>query len=338
MPARIGLKPLAELCRRAGTAHAAGVDARTIWKREAERGNAAQRRHLSVVSQAINRGSTIGEALAKTGDYFPPLARDMVEVGERTGKVDEALNRLARHYEHMRAVRSAFLAGISWPMFQLFIAVIVIGAFIGLMGLFPKEDSIDILGFGLVGLRGVTVYSTIVGALVLFAFLVIRGIARGALSAALMAPLMGMPTVGRWLQLMAMSRMSWSLGMAVESGMDAVQCTEVALRSTQNRYFTQHMDEITQQIKRGRQLHEAFATPGLFSQDFLDAVEVGEQTGRVAESMEVLSRQYEEQGKAAMQALAVAGGVAVCVLVAAVMIFFIFRLAMFYVDKLNSFM
>ncbi len=34
---RIGIKPLVGLCRRLSMAFEAGIDARTIWKREAER-------------------------------------------------------------------------------------------------------------------------------------------------------------------------------------------------------------------------------------------------------------------------------------------------------------
>ena len=128
------------------------------------------------------------------------------------------------------------------------------------------------------------------------------------------------------------------LGMSVESGMSANKCAEVALRSTQNRYFTQHLETIDRSITGGDSLCDSFGKADVFSQDFLDAVAVGEETGRLGESMSTLSKQYEEQAKVAMHAMAIAGGVAVWALVAAIIIFFIFRFALFYVGLLENLM
>jgi len=47
---RIRTKPLAELCRRSGMALEAGIDARTVWAREAERARGAMQRKLLSVS------------------------------------------------------------------------------------------------------------------------------------------------------------------------------------------------------------------------------------------------------------------------------------------------
>ena len=41
---QIGVKPLEGLCRRVGTALEAGIDARTVWAREAERARGAMQR------------------------------------------------------------------------------------------------------------------------------------------------------------------------------------------------------------------------------------------------------------------------------------------------------
>jgi type II secretory pathway component PulF len=224
-------------------------------------------------------------------------------------------------------------------MIQLVVAILLIGIVIWVMGFIQAQGmDIDMVGFGLTGTRGAIIYFASVGVFFAGAFFFVRSLMHGKLSALVMTPLMKLPVIGRWLQLMSMSRMAWALGMSVESGMAANNCVEVALRSTQNRYFTQHKQAINSSITRGDSLHDAFSATGAFSQDFLDAVGVGEETGRLGESMATLSRQYEEQAKVAMQAMAIAGGVGVWVLVAAIIIFFIFRFALFYVGLLNSLM
>ena len=71
---RIGLKPLVGLCRRLSTATGAGIDTRTVWAREADRAVGPLRRHLLAVSEAVNRGESLADALAPTGDFFPPCS------------------------------------------------------------------------------------------------------------------------------------------------------------------------------------------------------------------------------------------------------------------------
>lgn len=335
--ARIPLKQLSELCRRTATSHAAGVDARKIWKREASTGNARKRRELGKVSQAIDRGSTLYDALAQTDNYLPKLVRDLVYAGEQTGKIDQVLNRLGQYYEFVRSLRTAFLVGIAWPMFQLVIAVLVVGLVIYISGLLQSgSDQFDMVGFGLMGGRGALIYFAIVGAISAGAYLLIRSLLMGKLSNFVMGPLMKVPIVGKSLRLMALSRLSWALGMAVESGVDINKSLEVAINSTQNSFYTRHLPGIQSKIKRGETLYDALLLPDVFPEDFLDAVAVGEESGKLEESLTRLAAQYEEQGKAAMSALAVASGILVWVGVGVFIIYFIFRFAMFYLGILED--
>ncbi len=337
MASRIPLKQLSELCRRTATSHAAGVDARTIWKRESQTGNSRKRHQLEKVSHAINQGSTLSDAMALTDNYLPRLVRDLVYAGEQTGKIDEVLNRLGQYYEFVRSLRAAFLVGIAWPMFQLVVAVLVVGLVIFITGFLQTGNKpIDMVGFGLIGTRGVIIYFLIVAAMSVGAFLFLRSLLMGRLSTVVMAPLMRVPVIGTSLRLMSMSRLSWALGMAVESGVDLKKSVDLAIRSTQNSFYTRHLPEIQSRISRGESLYDSLLIPDVFPQDFLDAVAVGEESGKLEESLSRLAAQYEQQGKAAMSALAVASGILVWIGVGAIIIYFIFRFAMFYLGILED--
>lgn len=341
--ARIGLKDLAELCRRTATSHATGIDARKTWEREANTGNSRKQREFQKVSNAINKGSSLAESLRQTEDYLPPMMIDMVDVGEQSGRLDESLNRLGAYYEQLRSLRSGFLIGIAWPAIQLFLAVCAIGFVIWVMGMLDAgntggRDDIDtdILGFGLKGNSGLAIYFTIVGAIGVAGFFFIRSLIGGRLSSVVMGPLMKTPGLGPALRALAVSRLSWALGMSFEAGMPADKCVDVALRSTQNSFFTQHNRPIQAKIKRGESLYKTFLETGAFPNDFLDSLMVGEESGRLGDSMEAISREYERKGKAAMQGLAVVAGVAVWVLVGCFIVFMIFRIAFFYLGLLED--
>ena len=107
---------------------------RTVWAREADRARGPLRRHLLTISHAINRGESLADALAPTGDFFPTLFREMIAVGEQTGHLDAVLAQLADHYQNQLDMRRIFLAAITWPMVQLGIAVVIVGFLIWIMG------------------------------------------------------------------------------------------------------------------------------------------------------------------------------------------------------------
>ena len=83
----IRIKDLAGLCRRLAISLGAGIDVRTVWAREADRATGrAARGQLRAVSEAINRGQSVAEAIAETGSFFPTLFCELAEVGEQTGQ------------------------------------------------------------------------------------------------------------------------------------------------------------------------------------------------------------------------------------------------------------
>jgi type II secretory pathway component PulF len=180
---RMPLKPLAALCRRVAIALLAGIDLRTVCAREAQQARArAARQRLAAVSRAINQGKSLTNALLLTGDFFPALFREMVEVGEQSGHLGEVFSQLAEHYEGQVGLRRSFLAAIAWPVLQLAAALAIIGFLIWIMGFVGQftGTTIDTLGFGLVGNRGLAIYSAVLVAAGALLFVCIRAASRGA--------------------------------------------------------------------------------------------------------------------------------------------------------------
>ena len=132
---RISTRELAQLCRRLAIAVEAGIDARTMWAKEAQRAKGHTRSHLQIISRAANQGESLRDALKETGDFFPVLFREMVAVGEQTGKLDAIFAQLAENCQERMKLRRQFLAVITWPMIELIAAVGIIGFLIWIMGI-----------------------------------------------------------------------------------------------------------------------------------------------------------------------------------------------------------
>ena len=334
---RIKIGPLAALCRRQATALGAGIDVRTVWAREVElaRGQAARTR-MTGISEAVAGGETLAAALAETGDYFPTLFRELVDVGEQTGHLSEVFARLAENYEDQVKMRRVFLGAIAWPVIQLGIAVLVIGFLIWFMGMIG-DGKIDPLGFGLVGNTGLAIYATFVAMVAAAISFLIAAVRRGLVwTGPIQRLVLRLPGIGKPLRTLALARLAWSMHLTMKTGMEVRRALRLSLQSTRCVIYTDQVDPIDTQIMAGNSIHEAFLGTGAFPAEFLDVLAVGEQSGRIVESMERLSRQYQDHARTALETLNVIAGFAVWGIVAAIIILMIFRLFGFYLGQIND--
>ena len=193
-------------------------------------------------------GQSLTEAVNDCGTYFPGLFREMVEIGEQTGKLAEVLRRLAEHYEHQLRLRRMFLGQITWPVLQLTIAILVIGLYIWVLGMMPpmqNGEPFDILGFGLYGGRGVAIYFTFIGMIVLGGVL-LYGASRRGLSGTggLQKVLLRAPVIGPCLRTLALSRLAWSLHLTLDTGMELSRAIPLSFRSTNNAHYIEHSEGV----------------------------------------------------------------------------------------------
>ena len=326
---RIGVQPLAALCRRLATALGAGVDVRTVWAREALSAQGASRRRYADISQMIEAGATISDALNVTGNYFPDFFRALVKVGEESGHLPEVFRQLAEHYEHYLKLRRSFLSAITWPVIELTLALSVIGLLIWVMGAIPslQKNQTDLLGLGLMGNRGLVIYLFSLAALVGFGVFVYRAAARGMLWVAPIQHLvMHVPQLGSALRTLALARLAWAMHVTLNSGMNLRPAMKMSLASTHNVIYTRHIDSVLAAIAAGNEVHEALAETGAFPFEFVESVRVGEESGRLVESMAHLSDEYQDQARLAMNTLSVLMGMGVFMLIGAVIIFAIYQI------------
>ena len=331
---RIRQYELAELCHRLAVSLESGIELRKVFARESTgRSSAKVRNRLEIISRAVARGSSLHDAVAETGVFFPPFFRAMVEVGEQTGHSAEIFRHLSEHYERQLQLRRMFLQSITMPMIQLSAALGIIGLMIWLMGFI----NVDVLGFGLMGTPGLIRYAGCVTVVVLILAFVVEANRRGVFwTRPIEYGVLKVPVLGGALQTLALSRLAWSLQLTYGVGMDLQRALDMSLRSMQNRYYTDRCEDVVRSLRRGQEISEALASTGAFPNDFLDALEVGEKSGRLPETMATLSNQYQDRAQRALATLTTLAGFAVWAIVATIIIFFIWRIFSFYLGVLNN--
>ena len=93
---------------------------------------------------------------------------------------------------------------------------------------------------------------------------------------------------------------------------------------------------ILESIESGETLTVALAESGLFPDEFIEMVDVGETSGTVPEALHRLSPQFEEQARRSLKTLTAALGMLVWLTVAGFIVFFIFRFVLWYVGMITD--
>jgi type IV pilus assembly protein PilC len=340
LPPQLSNHALAELCHRLTVETDAGIDIRRTWQREANIARGRLRPLIAAVRDAVARGDSLSVALARTGGVFPPLFLEMAHVGEQTGTLGKVFRRLESHYRHQVRAQRIFLGAIAWPLIELAFAIVVIGILIWVLGVIAQRNNgqpIDILGFGLVGNRGLLIYTNFIIAVGLCVAGLVIAVKRGMLwTRPLQHALVRLPAIGQALERIVLERVAWALHLTLNVEMDLRRIVPLVLRTTGNDYYIRHTDQMVKDVAAGNPLHVAFARSGAFPPDFIDALSVAEESGRIVESMERLANRYEEEAESAVRTLATVFGFLVGALVMGIIGLLIFRLAGFYFGAIND--
>ena len=335
---RIGLKALFGLSHRLGMMFGAGLDLRSILEREAQQAAGPLKRHLEAASLAVKQGASFSDGIALAGDFFPPLFQQLIELGEKTGELDSVLKQLAEHYQHQLQMRRSFLASLAWPLTQLGIALFVIGFLIWIMGVINRgQENFDLLGFGLMGNRGLGIYVGFLSTVGISIWLLIRAIRRRLFwTKSIQYAVLQLPLIGKPLKTLALARLAWSMRLTFNTGMNVIQAIKLSLQSTQNFFYTDQIPLFERELSKGNSLAETFSQAGGFPTDFLHTIDVGERSGRIVEAMDSLARNYLEQARFALAQLSSFAGWGVWLLVAIFIIVIIFRIFSFYLSAIGS--
>ncbi|MCC7083709.1 MAG: type II secretion system F family protein [Pirellulales bacterium] len=336
---RAPTKPLAEFLRRLGMSLESGIDIRRALASEVNRSPASMRAEVESIEADVATGRTLAQGFDRCGEFFPPLARELVDVGEQSGHLPEVLKQLTEHYEQRMAMWKQFVGSITWPMVQFGIAIFVLGFLIWISGVIEgiTRAKTDILGMGLTGTRGLVVYLVFLGAAAVGILCLYRSIMRGELWVApIQRAIFKVPMLGQSLQTMAIARFAWTLHLTTHTALDVKKCLRLALKSTHHVEFTSQISAVEAGIQRGNEIHEVLAATHVFPSEFIHAVQVGEESGRLTESLGVVARQYQDESRRALAILTQFAGYAVWAVVAVLIILLIFRLFGSYVGAINQ--
>lgn len=338
--AKISMSQMAKLYHRLATSYTAGIDIRAAYKRESQTGSPSYRSKSHQIYKQLGGGQPLADAMANTDGYFPELAISVVKAGERGGRLEESFARLSKHYGDLVAFRNKFLAAIAWPAFELFAAIMIIG---GLMAICDSIfETMEMEKFDWFYM-GSTVGNVIAYFVLVFLFLagatgIVMGTARGWFGTLPMRIAMKIPLIGKTIECLALSRFAWTMSVAENAGMNAIETAQLALRSTENFYYKDLESVVSRNLQQGHQFYPTFKATDAFPEDLLIYIDNGETAGELSESMERASSELQARAELNLKAIGTIGFVLMILFVAGVVLLILVFAMSQYVKLLNNFM
>ena len=287
---------IASLCLELSLLLHAGVstgDALSLLAEEGDRGGV-----LKAMAEQVDSGETLSAALRESG-AFPTYVCGLVEVGERTGRTEEALSALSRYYEDRvrlaRRVRSALL----YPAVMLALMLVVIGVL--LVKVLPIFDDVAAglltLGRWLEGAMPVLFAVLVVVAAAVLLFTLAQPLRQRVLS--LWQRSRGDSGVSRKLN---NARLAQALAMGMASGLPVDEAVALSA-SLMEGGAKARCQSCRQKLEEGGSLGQALKDSGLLPPRQSRLLELGQRSGAGDASMEKIARDLSEEGEAALDAL-----------------------------------
>lgn len=334
------LSAAAAFCRRMGIGLRAGVDILRVIENETRAGDARHRQVMAAVDGHIRSGNSLAKAMLEEKAYFPPLLIQLVHASEIGGRLDSMFAYMADYYEQLKQTRTLFISRISWPLIQLAMAVVIIGVVILIQALLTPNTEYDASGIGLSGYRGFLIYCLIVSVVAGTVCLVGYGIWKNWFNChrTLMPLVQRIPTLGTALTTLGLSRLSMTLSMLLNAGVEAKRSIKQAFLATGNHYFMSGMDRAVAEVERGGSFGDAFDQSRVLPREFVESIRIGDLSGTETESLDHLAHQYQERAKAALNTIAMIASFTIWLSILVIIGILIIRMAMQYINMLNSFL
>jgi MSHA biogenesis protein MshG len=240
------------------------------------------------MSKVVSHGGTLSEGMESEGRVFSSFERNLVLVGEQTGRLDLVFRSLADWFQLVRTLRSRLISGLIYPLLVYHVA----GVLIAVISVFTDGISPSAAAFR-------TAVWIAAPWVLYFSFsLVLPLIFRGGLMDAV---LLHVPVVGAVSYTLNCTRFFYALALCLRSGLGMSDAIRLSAGGCTNRYLERRFRRIVDTMRSvGCTFTEALAQ-SMIGRDrgsmILELMRTGEQSGRTDEAAERIANNCREEAE-----------------------------------------
>lgn len=262
----------------------------------------SQKSMIMAVRTKITEGFGLAESMGEFPQVFSQLYRAMVAAGEKSGHLENVLNRLADYTEQRQHMRSQLIQALVYPVIMTVVAIGVISILLTVV--VPKiVVQFEHMGQGLpdttLALIAVSEfvqnYGLILVVLMMLSSIVFAKLmAKPAFKFSYHQKLLTIPLVGKVVKGLNTARFARTLSILTASAVPLLESMKIAGEVLDNVYIKQKVKESADMVREGSSLRVALDQTKLFPPMMLHMIASGEKSGEL-ESM--LGRAADNQDK-----------------------------------------
>lgn len=266
---------------------------------------------LRMVTQDVERGRRLGDALAARPAVFDRLYINLIRAGEEGGVLESVLNRLASYIETSVKLRGKVKSALFYPAAIVVVAIIVI-AFI-MVFVVPKMSEM----FTQSGQQLPALTLWVINASKFFQhywYIMIATLVAIPMGIKMYydtddgrkvcdAIFIEIPVFGDLIKKSAIARFSRTLATLLASGVRIIDALEISSATTGNWMIEKALLETKDAVSRGKTLAEPLAKIPYFPNMVTQMISIGEQTGNIDAMLSKVADFYEDEVENATDAM-----------------------------------
>jgi len=262
--------------------------------------NAVLREALADVVSSLEAGRDLGSSFARHPKIFPEMFVAMVRVGEETGTLDTAFQRLTDYLAMEQDVHDRVQSAVRYPLMVVAAVIIAIGVIsVKVIPAFAPifrvlGDKIPMPTRIIMGVSSLTAhYWWLMLLAAAGAFFAARAyVATDAGRYAWHRAKLRLPVVGKLMHEAILARVTRSLSICLSAGIPALPAFATIARTTGNDYISEGILRLRDTVERGESISRAAAAASMFPPLVIQMIAVGEETGELSELLGEVAEHY----------------------------------------------
>ena len=301
---RVKEKELALLCSQFAIILASGLSVeRCVSMVAAQTKNKYLRRMLDKVSEEVGAGYSLAQSFENNAPYLPKTFTETLRAGEQSGTLESCFQRLHAYYDRSAKTRAKIVSTLTYPVMVIIVAIVVFVIIIA-VAVPAFTTAFNEIGSDLPGvtkaLMAVSTFFTkwwwlllAILALLAAAYLAVRRTERGR--AALAAWSLTRAPLRRIHSMNAAAQFAHSMATLLAAGLPLPRALEVTANVVSNYTFSLAVRQVRQDVERGRPMAESMAGIECFPAMLTEMVGVGERSGALEETLDVIGGYYDNE-------------------------------------------
>ncbi|MCW5768938.1 MAG: type II secretion system F family protein [Phycisphaeraceae bacterium] len=237
-------------------------------------------RHLA---ETVSDGGELAEAMSRRPEIFPRIHIAMIRAGEKGGFLEGVFSRLGAFVLAQAELRGRIVGSLIYPALLVLFGVLILGVVFGVfvpmfkpvferMSQLPLSTRLVLGASDLIAGFGVS----LVGGAIAIGILAWRLSKRADVRRRGTEFLTFAPVCGQLVRALAAARFCRLLGTMLENGVPMLQAMAISKEAAGNVLMEEAIDRAIEAVRAGEQLAPPLASSGLFADDIVEMISVGE--------------------------------------------------------------